>query len=74
MIKPALTAALAIHAVWAEQANIRLHLRNRKLKQQVAAQAECIERLQTMCNYFGEKLDENEVALSEFDLIAIHNM
>lgn len=75
MPKIALTiAVLATHAVWTEQANWRLHRQNKKLKQQVAAQAECIERLQTLTVYFGTKLDESEVELDEFDMIAIHNM
>lgn len=75
MPKIALTiAVLAAHAVWTEQANWRLHRRNKRLKHVLTAQAQTIERLQTLAVYFGDKLDENEVELDEFDMIAIHNM
>lgn len=75
MHKPALIlAALVAHGVWAEQANMRLHFRNRKQKQQIAAAEEAMFKMQTLVGYLSAKLDEAEVELDEFDLIAIANI
>lgn len=72
MHKPALIiAALAAHGIWVEQANIRLHFRNRKQRK---AAEEAILKLQTLVGYLSTKLDEAEVELDEFDLIAISNI
>lgn len=67
-------AALAAHGVWVEQANIRLHRRNKKQKQQIKAAEEAMFKMQTLVGYLSAKLDEAEVELDEFDLIAIANI